>query len=223
MEEVVKRPRAMAVNGSPRKEWNTAKLLRGALDGAKSVGAETDEIVNLYDLNFKGCVSCFSCKLKEGGNAGRCAARDGLSEVLERALASDVLLLGSPIYLWDVTGEMRSFLERLLFPNIGYRNTNRSEFKGRLNVGFIYTMNVTDEQMESSGYSFIYESHLRYLALFNGSAEYITATDTCQFNDYSKYNAPMFDPVVKAKSRAEKFPKDCERAFKMGARLAGPA
>jgi multimeric flavodoxin WrbA len=223
MGEIVKKPRAMAVNGSPRKEWNTAKLLRSALDGAKSVGAEADEIVNLYDLNFKGCVSCFSCKLKEGGNAGRCSMHDELSEVLERALTSDVLLLGSPIYLWEVTGEMKSFLERLFFPNIAYRNTDRSEFKGRLNAGFIYTMNVTDEQMEASGYRFIYKSHLRFLAFFNGRAEYITATNTCQFNDYSKYNAPMFDPVVKAKSKAEQFPKDCERAFEMGARLAEPA
>ena len=53
--------KVIAVNGSPRKTWNTATLLQKALDGAKSVDADT-ELVHLYDLNFKGCTSCFACK-----------------------------------------------------------------------------------------------------------------------------------------------------------------
>ena len=51
----------MAFNGSPRKKkWNTVTLLKSALEGAASVGAET-ELVQLYDLDFSGCISCFSC------------------------------------------------------------------------------------------------------------------------------------------------------------------
>ena len=68
----------IAVNGSPRKTWNTATLLHHALDGAASRGADT-ELVHLYDLDFKGCISCFSCKLKNGGCYGRCAVNDGLT------------------------------------------------------------------------------------------------------------------------------------------------
>jgi multimeric flavodoxin WrbA len=56
----------MAFNGSPRKTWNTATLLEKALEGAASKGAET-ELVHLYDVTFKGCISCFACKTK-GGN-----------------------------------------------------------------------------------------------------------------------------------------------------------
>ncbi|MDR0651866.1 MAG: GIY-YIG nuclease family protein [Synergistaceae bacterium] len=44
--------KAIAINGSPRKNWNTAKILAATLDGAKSAGAET-ELVHLYDMNFK--------------------------------------------------------------------------------------------------------------------------------------------------------------------------
>ena len=47
----------IAVNGSPRKKGSTAELLENALRGAKDAGAET-ELVNLYSLNFKGCISC---------------------------------------------------------------------------------------------------------------------------------------------------------------------
>jgi multimeric flavodoxin WrbA len=53
--------KVIAFNGSPRKEWNTSTLLKQALEGAESEGAET-ELIHLYDLNFKGCESCFSCK-----------------------------------------------------------------------------------------------------------------------------------------------------------------
>ena len=53
--------KVMAFNGSPRKKkWNTVTLLKSALEGAASVGAET-ELVQLYDLDFSGCMSCFSC------------------------------------------------------------------------------------------------------------------------------------------------------------------
>ena len=47
----------IAINGSPRKNKNTATLIKHALDGATSAGAET-ELIHLYDLNFKGCISC---------------------------------------------------------------------------------------------------------------------------------------------------------------------
>ena len=51
----------LAINGSPRKKWNTAMLLEHALNGAASKGATT-ELIHLYDLDFKGCTSCFACK-----------------------------------------------------------------------------------------------------------------------------------------------------------------
>lgn len=77
-----------AINGSPRKKWNTATLLEKALEGAASKGAET-ELVHLYDLDFKGCTSCFSCKLKEGKSYGNCAMNDGLTPVLSKLAEAD--------------------------------------------------------------------------------------------------------------------------------------
>jgi multimeric flavodoxin WrbA len=57
--------KVIALNGSPRKKWNTSTLLKHALDGAASRGAKT-ELIHLYDYNYKGCISCFACKLKGG-------------------------------------------------------------------------------------------------------------------------------------------------------------
>ena len=127
--------KVIAVNGSPRKSWNTATLLQKALDGAKSMGADT-EFIHLYDLNFKGCISCFACKRKDSRRIGHCAMKDDLTNVLEKILDCDVLLLGSPIYFGNITGEMRSFLERLLFSNLTYNTGHGSVFQGKVASGF---------------------------------------------------------------------------------------
>jgi len=91
------RMKVLAINGSPRKKWNTATLLQNALDGAASQGAKT-ELVHLYDLNYTGCTSCFACKLKDGKSYGKCAVRDGLTPLLEKIPDAGALILGSHIY-----------------------------------------------------------------------------------------------------------------------------
>src|SRR3974390_1563375 len=107
--------KVIAINGSPRKNWNTATLLTKALEGAVSLGAET-ELVHLYDLDYKGCISCFACKLIDGPYNGHCAVKDGLSPLLKAIeTEADAIILGSPIYFGGLSGEMRSFMERLLF------------------------------------------------------------------------------------------------------------
>lgn len=55
--------KVIGFNGSPRKNWNTAILLNKALEGSASLGAET-ELIHLYDIDYKGCTSCFACKRK---------------------------------------------------------------------------------------------------------------------------------------------------------------
>ena len=51
--------KTIVLNASPRKNWNTAQLLKSAMEGAASTGAET-KYVDLYDLNFTGCRSCMA-------------------------------------------------------------------------------------------------------------------------------------------------------------------
>lgn len=208
----------IAVNGSPRKNNNTAILLKNALEGAAAQGAET-EMINLYDLNFKGCVSCFACKRKGGKSYGKCAYKDDLSEVLEKILNADALVLGSPIYFESVTGEMRSFLERLMFPVLTYTEGYKGLLDKKIPVGFIYTMNVTEEYMKEVNYIQALKFAEMDLERLFGSCESLAVNDTLQFNDYSKYVVTVFDEEEKKKVREEQFPIDCQKAFDLGARL----
>mgnify|MGYP001183216240 CR=1 FL=1 len=209
----------IAINGSPRKDWNTATLLRKAMEGAESVGAKT-RLVHLYELDYRGCTSCFACKRKGNTRKGLCAMRDDLQDVLAEVLASDVLLLGSPIYFDDVTGEVRSFMERLFFPNITYDEFGKSVFPRRMSCGFVFTMNCPEEAMKGVHYDVLFQMQTRPLGMFRGEVEFVTSHETWQFKDYAAMNAAMFDVEAKARIRAERFPIDCRKAFEMGARLA---
>jgi multimeric flavodoxin WrbA len=211
--------RVMACNGSPRKEWNTATLLAQALEGAAAQGAET-ELVHLYDLDFKGCISCFACKTRGGKSYGRCAVKDDLTPILQRVEQADAIILGSPIYFGTVSGEMHSFMERLLFPFLTYTNPPRSLFPKKIPAAFIYTMNVTAEHMKELGYEQHFAKNQWFLELIFGSAESLLSFDTCQFKDYAAVVADRFDPDHKAKRRREVFPQDCQAALALGSRLA---
>jgi multimeric flavodoxin WrbA len=210
--------KVIAINGSPRKNWNTATLLEKALEGAASEGAET-EIIHLYDLNFKGCTSCFACKLKEGKSYGKCAMHDDLTLVLERLKEVDAVILGSPIYLGNSTGEMRSFMERYVFPYLVYSNSLPSLYPKNIPVGFIYTMGIKEEYFDMFGLKKTIELNENFTKRIFGYSESLCSTDTYQFDDYSKYVADKFDPEEKAKRRKEVFPQDCQKSFEMGAKF----
>ena len=209
----------MAFNGSPRKKWNTATLLTKALEGAASEGAKT-ELIHLYDLDYKGCISCFACKEKGGKSYGRCVLRDALKPIFKRVEEADAVIFGSPVYLATVTGAMQSFMERLIFPYIKYTDPPESLFPKRILTGFIYTMGVTEKAMNEFGYGQRFTSIDRLLRIIFGSSEKLLSFDTYQFEDYSKVVAPRFNPEEKLKRRKEIFPQNCQKAYEMGVRFA---
>jgi len=215
--------KVLGVNGSARKTWNTATLLQKALDGAASQGAET-KLIHLYDLNFKGCKSCFSCKTKGGKSYGKCASQDDLTPILKEIETADALILASPIYFWGVSGEMKSFIERLVFPFYRYAKPdapNASLFPRKINTAFIYTMNTTEEQMKAAGGESLAALNKRFLGnVFGKTPESLMSFNTYQFDDYSKIDQERFSEEVKAARRKEFFPQDCEKAFEMGKRFA---
>jgi len=210
----------MAFNGSPRKKWNTATLLEKALEGAAAQGAET-ELIHLYDLNFKGCTSCFACKIVDGKSYGKCIVKDDLHPILKKIEnEADAIILGTPIYLGSMTGEMRSFIERLLFAPLVYTQPLSSAFPRRINTGVIYTMNSTKEMSIKSNYDVLFNATEVSLRRIFGNAETFCCYDTYQFPDYSKVVMEYMDPAKKALRRKEVLPDDYRKAFEFGRRIS---
>lgn len=211
--------KAMFINGSPRKNGNTAKLLNRAMEGAKNAGAEV-EMVNLYDrdLVYKGCMSCFACKVK-GGRKGVCSFKDGLQPILERAVEADVLVCGSPVYCGYPTAGLRAFTERLIFPAVNYSNFMQPVVNKPKRSASIFTMNCPDMSIyRENAYDILMDAGAKNLGIF-GSTEILYSFDTYQFHDYAKYDAAQFDEAHKAQIRETQFPKDLEKAYELGKRL----
>ena len=212
------------INGSPRKKYNTAQLLESAGKGIHDELKKhfDDEEINihhihLYDLNFKGCKSCFHCKRIGGKYYAQCPIKDDLRDLLPKIQDADGIIFGSPIYFGEITGELRSFLERFLFSVLVYGG--ESNAPKRMPIGMIYTMNVTDEVFKQIyGNKFdILENSMGHLY----SKPYsLKVYDTFQFSDYSKYENYAFDPELKAKRKEEHFPIDLKDAYDLGARIA---
>lgn len=208
----------VAVNGSPRKNWNTHILLNKALEGAESASAHT-ELFNLYDLEYKGCIGCLACKVKNGKSLGRCAVDDGLKPVLDAINTCDGLVLGSPIYLGGVTAMMRAFLERLIFPYISYDDHSKPYSSGSIRAAFIYTMNIPESMLAQMEYDEIFKRYKTMLSRHFSFTETLLSTETLQVNDYSKFHMAQFNEMDRKKRREEIFPDDCRKAYDLGKSL----
>ena len=211
--------KALFINGSPRKNFNTAQLLQKAMEGAKEAGAEV-EMVNLYDrnLNYKGCMSCFACKIK-GGKKGVCSFPDDLKPVMERAVEADVLVCGSPVYCGYPTAGLRAFMERLIFPAVNYADFRHPVINKPKRSATIFTMNCPDEEVyRANNYHILMDTNAYQLGMF-GPTEVLYSFDTYQFNDYSRYDAEGIPAERKAEKRGTQFPMDLDAAYNLGRRL----
>ncbi len=101
----------MAINGSPREERSaTFHILDPLLEGMRAAGATT-ELVHLGHLQIKHCLGCFLCWVK---TPGECVQKDDMSAVLERFIKADILIFGTPLYHYNVSGLMKNFIDRTL-------------------------------------------------------------------------------------------------------------
>lgn len=209
-----------AINGSPRKNKNTATLLKKALEGVKASNPDAEtEIINLYDLNYTGCKSCFACKLIGGKSYGKCAVKDDLYEVLEKLSQADGIIFGSPIYLEQITAQLQGFFERFIFQYLVYDKNYSTIAPKKIPTAFIYTMNAPKEIMESIGYPQSFNSMEASIERMFSKPLVMYSNNTYQFNDYSKYKSDAFSEEEKRKHRETQFPIDLENAFSIGKNL----
>ena len=99
----------VVLNGSPRRNGNTSALVRAFSEGARSAGHEVTEFF-LDKMDIHGCKGCF------GGHSRRecpCVQRDGMDEIYPAVRDCDVIVLASPLYYWNLSGQLRTAIDRL--------------------------------------------------------------------------------------------------------------
>ena len=204
------------IDGGPRKNMNTAQLLQQFADGAKSADSDIEvKTIRLYDLDYKGCMSCMACKLK-GKASNICRFKDALTPVLEDIAVADGIVLGSPIYFGEVTGQMRAFLERLSFPWLSYNDYSLTAPK-RMPVLLVETMNGTPDRNNSNGFGTMEWC----IATALGEPQRIVAYNTCQVAKYDRYELGGFSKDAKRAWRDAHWEEDLKKAYEAGRLMAG--
>jgi multimeric flavodoxin WrbA len=100
--------KVIGINASPRgKDSNTLKLTNAVLAGAKEEGAET-EFIDLYTLRIEYCTACGTCYA-----TGECTLLDDFSDLFDRIMNADGIVLGAPNYIDSVPAPMKALIDRM--------------------------------------------------------------------------------------------------------------
>ena len=205
--------KTIVINASPRKNMNTAQLLKAAAKGAETVGSV--EYIDLYDVDCAGCRSCMACKRKGVEDPCRCYWKDGLTSILERIWQADRLIVGSPIYYNQTTSMFHALMERVCFPAMSY-NDYSSTFNGKVDVDVFLTKNVGSDYWNAH-YAEKIASEFRPFRYLNGATRIHPCFDTLQVNDYGRYDMAAWDEAHKRAVHASQFPEDLKAAYAIGA------
>lgn len=109
--------KVLAINGSPRKDGNTAILIRHILKELEQEGIAT-ETIQIGGKNIHGCTACMKCFENRDG---KCFINnDMVNSIIEKMREADGIILGSPVYFLDITAEMKALIDRAGF--VSYAN-----------------------------------------------------------------------------------------------------
>jgi multimeric flavodoxin WrbA len=132
----------VCVLGSPRKKGDSASIAARFCDAASARGADVATHV-LNDLTYKGCQGCMACKTR----SETCVVEDDLAGVLDAAAAADVLVLTSPVYVGEVTGQLKCLFDRMfsyLVPDF-FTAARKTRLEPGKKLVFIVTQGDPDE------------------------------------------------------------------------------
>jgi multimeric flavodoxin WrbA len=148
----------VAILGSPRPKGNSAVIAEKFLESAGQHGAKSIKY-NLNSMSYRGCVACMECKTR----SDKCVLRDDLAPVLNDITEADIVVMASPVYFGDVTGQFKCFIDRTfsyLVPDF-LTNLRPSRLPEGKKLLFIVTQGFPDRNTYADVFP-RYEKFLRY-------------------------------------------------------------
>ncbi len=174
----------VALVASPRSEANTHRLVRAILDQARKNGASVREHF-LNTLSIRGCQACMSCRTRP-----ECAVEDDCAPILEQIAQADAIVLGTPVFMWQMTGQLKLVIDRFfcfLSP----------DFSSRLKSGKKILFAVTQGQADEHEFQPYFDSVGRMLQFIGfGPHRVLVVGGTHAPNDIAQ------NPAVPEKARA---------------------
>ena len=102
----------MILNGAGKKNGTTAAIVKAFTEAASSAGNEVKEFY-LQNMSIHGCLDCGGCRRKAKDSAEPCVQQDSMNEVYSAYRDSDVIVFASPVYWWDISGTLKTAIDRL--------------------------------------------------------------------------------------------------------------
>lgn len=166
--------------GSPRKKGNVDTILDEIIRGVNDNGAEVKKYY-LNDMNIKGCQGCLYCR-----KTHNCALKDDMVEVYEDIKSAEYVIIGSPVYICQVSAQTKLLLDRF-YPLTEINKAKHTPRFGEKNLIMVYT--------QAAPISFLFKKYFRYTAKHlkgMGLNHYKTIIATKAFEkDSTKHNSKI--------------------------------
>lgn len=124
----------LILSGSPRKGGNSDLLCDEFMRGAKEAGNEVEKIF-IADKKISPCRACYYCRR----SGGECIIKDGMSDILQKIIDADVIVLTSPVYFYSVDAQLKAVIDRTVARWLEVKNKE-----------FYYIVTCADEQTASA-------------------------------------------------------------------------
>ena len=145
--------------GSPRKKGNTTTIVNEVLRGAREAGAET-KIFDLNALHIRGCQACYKCQTPDG----KCVQKDDMAQLYDEIFSADAVVLGTPVFMFQVTGQTKIFVDRL-FALLYLKDAQTTDFGNKLKAKkavTVYSQGQPDVNAFASSFD-LHEGVLKFL------------------------------------------------------------
>ena len=128
--------KVLVISGTPRLQGNSEVLCEKFAEGAKEAGNSV-EMISLRGKKIGFCTGCYACQ------SGKCPFMDDTQAIIEKMLAADVLVLGTPVYFYTMCAQLKALIDRsvMVFPRIAGKDfyyimtmadTDEANFRGTL-------------------------------------------------------------------------------------------
>ncbi len=188
-------------NGSPRMEkGNTHVMVEAFLEGAASAGAEVENVF-LFRKKIRQCLGCFDCWLK---TPGKCMQKDDMEGLLSLFRDADLIVFATPLYVDNVTGIMKTFMDRIIpLTEPYFEKDPLGEYRHRKRYEKIPKIAVI------SNCGFAEQSHFQVLSLlFKRVARNMHSELVAEIyrgaGELLKLEMPMLEPLIDAYKEALK-------------------
>jgi multimeric flavodoxin WrbA len=114
--------KVLLINGSPRLSGNTRTALEEISRSVRSNTPEADiELIDITKYKLSGCMNCDSCM----ENGGSCVQPDYTNEVIKKVYDTDVVILGTPVYYWGITAQLKTLVDKFYSKDVQFREQKK--------------------------------------------------------------------------------------------------